>query len=77
MLAYYLHTLSPFIWEITPGFGPSWYGFAYVMAFLVGYLRLSLALGARLLPARPGKSWRFHHLVPPSSASSSAGGWAA
>jgi len=37
MLAYYLHTLSPFIWEITPGFGPRWYGFAYVMAFLAGY----------------------------------------
>ncbi len=38
ILAYYLHTLSPFIWEITPGFGPRWYGFAYVMAFLAGYL---------------------------------------
>jgi len=38
MLAYYLHTLSPFIWEITPGFGLRWYGFAYVLAFLVGYL---------------------------------------
>ena len=37
MLAYYLHTLSPFIWEITPGFGPRWYGFAYVMAFVAGY----------------------------------------
>jgi len=37
MLAYYLHTLSPFIWEITPGFGPRWYGFAYVLAFLAGY----------------------------------------
>jgi phosphatidylglycerol:prolipoprotein diacylglycerol transferase len=37
MLAFYLHTLSPFIWEITPGFGPRWYGFAYVLAFLVGY----------------------------------------
>ena len=38
MLAYYLHTLSPFIWEFTPGFGPRWYGFAYVLAFLAGYL---------------------------------------
>ncbi len=38
MLAYYLHTLSPFIWEITPGFGLRWYGFAYVLAFLAGYL---------------------------------------
>ena len=38
MLAYYLHTLSPFVWEIAPGFGPRWYGLAYVMAFLAGYL---------------------------------------
>jgi phosphatidylglycerol:prolipoprotein diacylglycerol transferase len=38
LLAYYLHTLSPFIWQITPGFGPRWYGFAYVLAFLCGYL---------------------------------------
>ena len=38
LLAYYVHHLSPFIWEITPGFGPRWYGFAYVLAFFVGYL---------------------------------------
>ncbi|MGA3171005.1 MAG: prolipoprotein diacylglyceryl transferase [Chthoniobacteraceae bacterium] len=37
-VAYYLNTLSPFIWEITPGFGPRWYGFAYVLAFFAGYL---------------------------------------
>jgi phosphatidylglycerol:prolipoprotein diacylglycerol transferase len=37
LLAYYLHDLSPFIWEVVPGIGPRWYGFAYVMAFLVGY----------------------------------------
>lgn len=36
-LAYYLHDLSPFIWEIRPGFGLRWYGFAYVLAFIVGY----------------------------------------
>jgi phosphatidylglycerol:prolipoprotein diacylglycerol transferase len=38
MLAYYIDNFSPFIWEVTPGFGPRWYGFAYVMAFLVGFL---------------------------------------
>lgn len=37
MLALYLDTFSPFIWEITPGFGMRWYGFAYVLAFAVGY----------------------------------------
>lgn len=36
-LAYYLHNLSPFIWEIRPGFGLRWYGFAYVLAFVAGY----------------------------------------
>jgi phosphatidylglycerol:prolipoprotein diacylglycerol transferase len=46
VLAYYLHTLSPFIWEITPGFGPRWYGFAYVLAFLCGY-RIYLWLSRR------------------------------
>ena len=34
---FFLHNLSPFIWEIRPGFGLRWYGFAYVMAFLCGY----------------------------------------
>jgi phosphatidylglycerol:prolipoprotein diacylglycerol transferase len=37
MLAYYLHKLIPFIWEIRPGFGLRWYGFAYVLAFIIGY----------------------------------------
>jgi len=37
MLAFYLNNLSPFIWEIRPGFGLRWYGFAYVMAFACGY----------------------------------------
>ncbi|MEA3189365.1 MAG: phosphatidylglycerol---prolipoprotein diacylglyceryl transferase [Chthoniobacter sp.] len=37
MLAFYVHTLSPFIWEIRPGFGLRWYGFAYVLAFAAGF----------------------------------------
>lgn len=37
MLAFYLHTLSPFLWEISPGFGLRWYGLAYVLAFFCGY----------------------------------------
>ncbi len=37
MIAYYLHHLSPFIWEIRPGLGPRWYGLAYVLAFVAGY----------------------------------------
>jgi phosphatidylglycerol:prolipoprotein diacylglycerol transferase len=46
LLAYYVHNLSPYIWEIVPGIGPHWYGFAYVMAFLVGY-RVYLWLAQR------------------------------
>jgi phosphatidylglycerol:prolipoprotein diacylglycerol transferase len=38
MLAYYLHTMSPFLWEIRPGFGLRWYGLSYVLAFYCGYL---------------------------------------
>ena len=40
-LAYYLHTLDPFIFRITETFGPRWYGMAYVAAFLCGYALLS------------------------------------
>ena len=37
LLGFYLHHLSPFLFEIRPGFGLRWYGLAYVMAFLCGY----------------------------------------
>ncbi len=37
LLAYYLHTLSPFIVEFRNGIGLRWYGLAYVLAFLLGY----------------------------------------
>jgi hypothetical protein len=30
MFAYYLHNLDPFIFRITDGVGPRWYGMAYV-----------------------------------------------
>src|SRR4030095_11798927 len=36
MLAYYLHNFSPFVFEIH-GFGPRWYGLAYVAAFVLGF----------------------------------------
>jgi phosphatidylglycerol:prolipoprotein diacylglycerol transferase len=40
VLAYYLHNLDPFVFKITDSFGPRWYGLAYVMGFLCGYLVL-------------------------------------
>ena len=36
-VAYYIHQLSPFIVRFSGDFGLHWYGFAYVMAFVVGY----------------------------------------
>ena len=38
MLAYFLHDLSPFLFEFRNGFGLRWYGLAYVLAFLLGGL---------------------------------------
>lgn len=36
MFAYYVHHLSPFVFQFPNGMGPRWYGLAYVMAFVVG-----------------------------------------
>src|SRR5881396_3786936 len=38
MLAYYLHDLNPLIFRIYDNVGPRWYGLAYVLAFISGYL---------------------------------------
>ncbi|MFV1994287.1 MAG: prolipoprotein diacylglyceryl transferase [Verrucomicrobiales bacterium] len=40
VLAYYLHDLSPFIVRFSENFGLRWYGLAYVLAFLIGFLIL-------------------------------------
>lgn len=38
MLAYYVHDLDPIIFRIYDNVGPRWYGLAYVLAFLSGYV---------------------------------------
>ena len=38
MLAHYVHNLSPFVVEFWAGFGLRWYGLAYVLSFLLGFL---------------------------------------
>ena len=38
MVAYYLHNLDPIIFRIYDNVGPRWYGLAYVLAFISGYL---------------------------------------
>ena len=40
MFAYYLHDLDPIIFRIYDNVGPRWYGLAYVLAFISGYLLL-------------------------------------
>jgi phosphatidylglycerol:prolipoprotein diacylglycerol transferase len=38
LAAYYVHNLSPFLWEVTPGVGLRWYGLSYVAAFIAGWI---------------------------------------
>jgi phosphatidylglycerol:prolipoprotein diacylglycerol transferase len=38
MLAYYLHDLDPMIFRIYDNVGPRWYGMAYVLAFISGFV---------------------------------------
>jgi len=38
VLAYYLHDLNPLIFRVYDSVGPRWYGLAYVLAFISGYL---------------------------------------
>ncbi len=40
MLAVLVHSLSPFAFEFSPGVGIRWYGLAYALGFLLGYLVL-------------------------------------
>src|SRR5438270_1796967 len=40
MLAYFVDNFDPFIFHVTGNIGPRWYGMAYVLAFLAGYLLL-------------------------------------
>ncbi|HSI85845.1 MAG TPA: prolipoprotein diacylglyceryl transferase [Candidatus Methylacidiphilales bacterium] len=40
LLGYWVHNIPPFIFEISPGVGPRWYGLAYVFGFLLLWLGL-------------------------------------
>ena len=42
MLAYYLHDLDPIIFRVYDNIGPRWYGLAYVLGFICGYVLLVL-----------------------------------
>ncbi len=53
MLAYYLHNLDPFIFRVWGNFGPRWYGMAYVLAFLGGFLLLRVLARRGYTQLRP------------------------
>ena len=36
----YLHSLDPFVIEVTPGFGLRWYGLAYAAGFVIAWLAI-------------------------------------
>ncbi len=55
MLAHYIHQLSPFIVELRPGIGPRWYGFAYVLAFLIAYWLYRKLAERQLTEMPPGQ----------------------
>src|SRR5947209_9499848 len=40
MFGYYVHNLDPFMFRLWDNVGPRWYGMAYVLAFVFGYLLL-------------------------------------
>ncbi len=57
MLAYYLDDFDPFIFHLWGNIGPRWYGFAYVIAFALGFLllrRLALRGYTELRPEQVG-----------------------
>ncbi len=42
MLAYFVDNFDPFIFRLWDNVGPRWYGFAYVLAFICGFLVVRL-----------------------------------
>ena len=54
---HWVHHLSPFLWEFSPGLGIRYYGLAYVLGFVAGYWllnRYSRAGRSPLAPERNG-----------------------
>lgn len=45
-----IHTLDPYVWQITPGFGVRWYGIAYILGFIVGWFVLHQLAKSRRIP---------------------------
>lgn len=50
-----LHTLDPFVFEISPGIGLRWYGTAYLSGFIVGWLILRWLASRGRIPLSLGQ----------------------
>ena len=48
-----VHTLDPFVFQISPGVGPRWYGMAYLAGFVVGWLVLRWLARSGRIPLSP------------------------
>ena len=48
-----VHTLDPFVFQISPGVGPRWYGIAYLAGFVVGWLVLRWLARSGRIPLSP------------------------
>lgn len=48
-----LHTLDKFVFEVSPGVGPRWYGMSYLGGFLVGWLILRWLAKSGRIPLTP------------------------
>lgn len=48
-----VHQLDPFVFEISPGVGPRWYGVSYAAGFLVAWLLLRWLARTGRTPLRP------------------------
>lgn len=54
-----LHTLDPFVFEISKGVGPRWYGTAYLAGFLVAWLVLRWLARSGRVPFTPTQAGDF------------------
>lgn len=57
--AYYVHDLSPFIVRFGERFGLHWYGFAYVLAFVSGFVLITHLARRGYGPLRPAQVGDF------------------
>ncbi len=53
MLAAYLHQLSPFAIELSPGIGVRWYGLSYIVGFLLAFLLLKVLVRRCVTTLKP------------------------